>query len=591
MRTIAIATIIVFILAATFLHAEETESYVDVTNEAPYPVIAEVFQRAIGMVAKATVLPGDVARISLPAGNYILSVRPVMPFYFVGLSPTPQVLLRNPYIIVPLSLEPGETYSFTYTLGNLTQAGAGLVVLKSVLDISVFIVDDSTIVTAGKFSARGRIYAGAIFMVSEGNHTFFAVFNQEEPILCLMKYRLQLGIKAGDELVIDIPQNLGKYVVPINMTNELGEPVDVEVIALSSNTVTETYSRTGESIAYMLTRQITVPANSSVVIDACFGRYWIRAWGMNSPRNITLETRLNITDSSQKVVITVPDSMGGGALTIRPGECVAAINISGEGISMGLRREDNITLLLPPGEYLVTAELGKCGIINAPEYFVAEASVGLGDDLVVEAPPSPARLAIGNGVDYELVVSIVNSTGCLVHAITLPPTSSSVLEVWPGNYTVIANPFTRPDYYVGPLSGLRWEAKVSLGWGDETFIDARPSASYVLEVVGPPGAEVFLEWGTSSARYLIPPDGVLRLSAAPATYSISSCPGDVFHSCWSTTIDLSDKASVVVVYGLRPDTVAGTMIAIAAVAAAVYLVIRRRGWPRRTRRGVTEAPP
>ncbi len=590
MRAIIIAALITLILAAAAPHAEEARSYVVVGNEAPYPIIAEVMHRLEGTLAEVPVLPGEEARITVAPGNYILGIRPAVPFYYVDLPATPEILIRNPYVIVPIELGPGEEYAYTYTLGNITGTGAGIVVLRSALNISALTIDDSVFIRTGSFPDSEGNYYRAIIMIGEGNHTFFTVFNEEEPVLCLMKYRLGLSISPGDELVIDIPRNLGRYVVPINITNELSEQVTVDIIALPSNAVTEP-SRDAWAIAYMPSRKVTVPADSSTVINACIGRYRVRAWGMNSPENISLETWLDINDSSETVVITVPSSMGGGALTIKPGECVAAVNVSGEGINVSLRDEEVVTMLLSPGEYVVSAELGECGIINAPERFVTEVSLGVGDDVVVEVPPPPARLTIGNDVDYELVVSIVNSSGGMVHAITLRPSSLSVLEVWPGNYTVIANPLTRPGYYVGPISGLKWEASVSLGWGDRAVLSAEPSASSVLEIVGPPGAEVFLKWGTSSARYTIPPGGVLRLLAAPVTYNISSCPNDIFHSCWSTTTDPSGMARVVVEYGLRPDTVAGTVIAIAAVAVTAYFVVRRRGWSRRTRQGVTEAPP
>ncbi len=589
MRAVVIAALITLILAAA-PYAEEAKSYVIVANDAPYPIIAEVMHRLEGTLAEVPVLPGEEARITVAPGNYVLGVRPAVPFYYVNLPASPEILIRNPYVIVPIELGPGDEYAYTYTLGNIAGTGAGIVVLRSALNISVLVIDNSVFVRPGSFSDGEGKYYRAIIMIGEGNHTFSAVFNEEEPVLCLMKYRLGLSISPGDELIIDIPRNLGRYVVPINITNELSEQVTVDIIALPSNAVTEP-SRDAWAIAYMPSRKVTVPVGSSTIINACIGRYRVKAWGMNSPRNISLETRLSINDSSETVVITVPNSLGGGALTIKPGECIAAVNVRGEGINVSLRDGEVVTMLLPPGEYVVSAELGECGIINAPERFVTEVSLGVGDDVVVEAPPPPARLTIGNGVDYELVVSIVNSSGGMAHAITLPPSSQSVLDVWPGNYTVIANPLTRPDYYVGPISGLKWEARMSLGWGDDAVLKAEPSASSVLEIVGPPGAEVFLEWGTSSARYTIPPSGVLRLSAAPVTYNISSCPNDIFHSCWSTTTHLSGVARVMIEYGLRPDTVAGTVMTVAAVAVAAYFIVRRRGWSRRTRQGVMEAPP
>ena len=514
-----------------------------------------------------------------------------MPFYFVDLPVTPDVLLRNPYVIVPISLRPGNEYTYTYTLGDIADTGTGIVVLKSVLNVSALTIDDDVFVRTGSFPDGKGNYYRAIFMIGEGNHTFFTAFSEEEPVMCLMKYRLELSVSSGDELIINIPQNLSRYLVPINISNSLSEQVTVEIIALSSNAMTGSHVRRADSIAYMLSRKVTLQPGSSTVINACVGRYQVKAWGMNSPENISLVTWLNISNSSGAVTITVPSSMRGGALIIKRRECVTAINVSGEGIRLSVHGRDNITMLLPPGEYIVAAELGRCGIINAPEQFATEVLVRLGEGVIVDIPPRPAKVTISNGVDYELVVSIMNSSGGMVHAITLPPSSQSVLEVWPGNYSIVANPFTRPTYYVGPISWLRWEESVSLGWGDSTVLRAEPSASSILEIVGPPGAEVFLDWGTSSTRYVIPPEGVIRLLAAPVTYNITSCPGDSFHSCWSTTINLSGEARVVVEYGLRLDTVGGVTIVAATVAAAAYLVMRKRVWPRRTRQGVTEAPP
>lgn len=575
MRAI-IAAILLALFLATIPQAEEAKSYVVVANNAPYPIIAEVHHRFEGTVARVPIHPGEEARLTLSPGNYMLSVRPAVPFYFVGLSLAPGVLLQNPYLIVPIGLGAGERYVYTYTLSNLTQAKAGLLVLKSALNITALIVDDQINVKAGAFPADDENHYTAIFMFGEGNHTILATFSEERPILCLMKYKLNIRIRTGDMLVVDIPQNPNRYVKPINITNKLSKPVLVGVHALSSDAMTESYAQAERMTAYTLSRELMVSANSGVVINACIGRYRIKAWGINSPKEISLETWLNITDSSDGFTVTVPDSLGGGALTIRPAECVTAVNVSGEDISLRLRGGEDTTLLLPPGEYLVSAEISRCGIINEPDNYATKVSAGLGDDLVVEVPPLHANLTITNSVDYELVVSIVNPAGGLVHATTIPPSSQVLIEVWPGNYTIIAHPFARPEYYVGPVSSLRWETSVLLEEGDSVVVVAEPSAHSMLEVEGPPGAKVLLAWGTSSASYLIPPGGVLRLSAAPTIYNISSCPGDVFHACWSTTVNLSGEARVIVRYGLRLETVAGTALIVVAAVAVAYLVMRRR---------------
>lgn len=143
--------------------------------------------------------------------------------------------------------------------------------------------------------------------------------------------------------------------------------------------------------------------------------------------------------------------------------------------------------------------------------------------------------------------------------------------------------------YMGPLSGLRWESLIPLIPGEEAVLDTVPSADATLSVAGPPGADVVIGWGTSSAKYVVPPDGVLEPGAAPSAYSIRSCPADMLHSCWSVAVNASGTVRLVIHYGLKADSLAAILVGASATSLPAYLLVRR--YLTRTGREVRGSPP
>ncbi|GEM_PF-5028782 len=562
------------------------DSHLVITNEAPYPIIASVLRQG-ELVLKEPLLPGGEMSLSIEPGSYILHLRPAIPYY-IELNISEGVLLQNPYMVIPIDLSPGETQEYAYGVGNLSKAQAGMIVIRSPLNITDLWLDNTKISLLGNHLTNHSAYR-AVIVVSSGTHEIGAVLTGVEPFLCALTHRMNLNIEPGEILVLDIPPDISRYIKNVTITNYLSKTVHLQITAKPLETAYWDGTDMPAPIqASIVNRYIDIPAHSSISIRACLGDYIIRAWGMNSPKEIAVRARLIVNASTQGANIYIPQSLGVSALLIQPTDCVTEVIVSGKEISVSLPGNESALLLLHAGEYKVTALLRECGVINEAKKYVAWERLRLGEEKVF-AVPKASEVLIRNDANYEVIFSITNSGGGLVHAEILPARSSTLVDVWPGNYTVVANPARKPTNYVGPLSGLRWVSRAELLPGRRTVLEIKPSPEAVIEIRGPPGARVVISWGTSSATYTIPPNGTLKLWAAAVSYSVISCPTDIFHDCWETVIDAVKSSKVVIHYGIKVGTIVCVALAASGTGFLTYLVVKRIF--RRTGREGTETPP